>query len=124
MIPRRWWPPVAWLGAILTATSLPNTVIPDVRFRFADKTVHFIMYCGLGLLVARAMHNPPRTTRMRVVLAAFLLVVTVGFLDEWHQRYIQGRSTELADGLADSAGGLVGALIWVAASRAKSSRTS
>jgi VanZ family protein len=123
LIPRRWWPPVAWLGAILTATSLPNTVIPDVRVRFADKGVHFFMYGGLGLLLARAMHNPPRTTRPRVVLAAILLVVTIGFLDEWHQRFIQGRSAELADGLADSAGGLVGALIWVAANRAKSPRT-
>jgi VanZ family protein len=81
------------------------------------------MYCGLGLLLARAMHNPPRTTRTRVVLAAFLLVVTVGFLDEWHQRYIRGRSAELADGIADSAGGLVGALIWAAANRSKSPRT-
>jgi VanZ family protein len=60
---------------------------------------------------------------MRVVSAAFLLVVTFGFLDEWHQRYIKGRSAELADGLADSAGGLVGALIWVAANRPKSPRT-
>ena len=123
MIPRRWWPPVAWLGAILTATSLPNSVIPDVGVRFADKGLHFVMYGGLGLLLARAMHNPPRTTRFRVVLAAFLLVVAIGALDEWHQHYIRGRSTELADWLADSAGGLTGALIWVLGSRVKSLRT-
>lgn len=123
MIPRRWWPPVAWLGAILTATSLPNTLIPDVGFRFADKGLHFFMYGGLGLLLARAMHNPPRTTRLRVFLAAFLLVVAIGALDEWHQHFIQGRSTELADWLADSSGGLVGALIWTMVSRHKEIRT-
>ena len=114
---------MAWLGAILTATSLPNSVVPDVRFRFADKGLHFFMYGGLGLLLARAMHNPPRTTRTRVVLAAFLLVVAIGGLDEWHQHYIRGRSTELADWMADSAGGLVGALLWVMGSRFKSLRT-
>jgi VanZ family protein len=80
------------------------------------------MYGGLGLLLARAMHNPPRTTRFRVILAAFVLVATIGILDEWHQRYIQGRSAEVADWIADSAGGLVGALIWVASDRAKAIR--
>lgn len=81
------------------------------------------MYGGLGLLIARAMHNPPRTTRFRVVVAALLLVVTIGGLDEWHQHYIQGRSTEFADWTADSAGGLVGALIWAMGSRARSIQT-
>jgi VanZ family protein len=75
------------------------------------------MYGGLGLLVARAMHNPPRTTRTRVIFAAFLLIVAIGGLDEWHQRFIQGRSYELADWMADSAGGLIGALIWLVGSR-------
>ena len=123
MIPRRWWPPVIWLGAILTATSLPGSFLPAAHIPFADKAVHFVMYGGLGLLLARAMHNPPRTTRLRVILAAFLMVAAIGALDEWHQRYIQGRSTEFADWMADSAGGLIGALIWVSAERAKATRT-
>lgn len=114
---------MAWLGAILTATSLPKTAIPDVDLPFADKAVHFIMYGGLGLLFGRAMHNPPRTTRGRVVLASFLLVVAIGALDEWHQHFIQGRSTEFADWVADSAGGLLGAFLWVIASRVRAIRT-
>jgi VanZ family protein len=114
---------VIWLGAILTATSLPSSVVPDAPIRFADKGAHFFMYGGLGLLLARAMHNPPRTTRFRVILAAFLLVAAIGGLDEWHQRYIQGRSAEFADWMADSAGGLIGALIWVAGDRLKAFRT-
>jgi VanZ family protein len=114
---------VIWLGAILTATSLPSSFLPDANVRYADKAVHFIMYGGLGLLLARAMHNPPRTTRFRVILAAFLLVAAIGALDEWHQRYIQGRSAELADWMTDSAGGLIGALIWVAGDRLKAHRT-
>jgi VanZ family protein len=123
LIPRRWWPPVIWLGAILTATSLPGSFLPAAHFRFADKAAHFAMYAGLGLLLARAMHDPPRTTRFRVILAAFLMVAAVGALDEWHQRYMQQRSTEFADWMADSAGGLIGALIWVGAERAKATRT-
>jgi VanZ family protein len=81
------------------------------------------MYAGLGLLLARAMNNPPRTTRFRVILAAFLLVAAVGALDEWHQRYMKDRSTDFADWMADSSGGLIGALLWTLASRPKSIRT-
>ena len=123
LIPRRWWPPVAWLGAILTATSLPKSVIPDVGFQFADKGLHFSMYAGFAFLTARAMHNPPRTTLPRVLVASFLLVLAIGALDEWHQHFIKGRSTELFDWIADSLGGLAGGLAWVMGNRLKAIRT-
>jgi VanZ family protein len=113
---------VAWLGAILTATSLPDSLFPKVGIRNADKGVHFTMYAILGLLIARAMHNPPRTTRLRVVLAAFFLVVAFGAVDEWHQQYMKGRSTDVRDWVADATGGLIGALVWVAVSRANDIR--
>lgn len=114
---------MTWLGAILTATSLPSSLLPNARIRHADKGVHFFMYGVLGLLFARAMHNPPRTTRFRVIVAAFLMIVAIGALDEWHQQYIQGRSDDVADWMADSIGGLMGALIWIAADRVKAPRT-
>ena len=110
---------MAWLGAILTATSLPKSVIPEVDFKFADKVVHLFMYGVLAYLIARAMHNPPRTTRLRVLSAAFLLVVAFGAVDEWHQQFIKGRTLGVADWVADSIGGLVGATIWVMGSRSK-----
>jgi VanZ family protein len=81
------------------------------------------MYGVLGLLLARAMHNPPRTTLLRVVFAAVVMIIAIGALDEWHQQYIQGRSSEGADWMADSIGGLIGALIWLAFNRIKATRT-
>lgn len=111
------------MGAILIATSLPGSFVPNTGLRFADKAVHFTMYAGLGLLSARAMEDPPRTTRPRVLFAAALLCVAIGALDEWHQTFIQGRSTELADWIADSAGGLIGAATWTLRSRRKVIRT-
>jgi VanZ family protein len=123
LIPRRWWPPVLWLGAIFTATSIPGSFLPETNVRFADKGVHFLMYGVLALLFARAMHSPPRTTRFRVVLGAFLLVSAIGALDEWHQQYIQGRSTDFFDWMADTTGGVIGAVIWLAHQRSKASST-
>ena len=120
MIPRRWWPPVLWLGAILTATSIPSSFLPETDVRFADKGVHFFMYGVQSLLFARAMRNPPRTTRFRVALSALLLTSAIGAMDEWHQQYIEGRSSEMLDWMADTTGGLIGAVVWLAADRAKS----
>jgi VanZ family protein len=77
------------------------------------------MYGVQSLLLARAMRNPPRTTRFRVVLGAFLLTSAIGAMDEWHQQYIEGRSTEMLDWMADTTGGLIGAVVWLAADRAK-----
>lgn len=81
------------------------------------------MYAVLGLLFTRAMNHPPKTTIFRVVMAAFLLVAAIGALDEWHQKYMDGRSTEFADWMADTSGGLIGALIWSIKLRLHDART-
>jgi VanZ family protein len=84
--------------------------------------VHFVMYGVLAFLTARAMHDPPRLSRFRMVLAALLLVSAVGAMDEWHQQYVTGRTTDFADWMADTAGGLIGAVAW--RERFKAKRTS
>ena len=114
---RRWWPPLTWMGAILTATSIPGRFIPAVGFRFTDKMVHVGMYGVLGFLLSRAMDDPAKTTRVRAMFGAFLFCVAMGATDEWHQLYIQGRSAEVADWAADSTGGFIGAATWMLRSR-------
>ena len=110
------------MGAILTATSIPGTFLPEVLF--ADKVVHVVMYGVLGFLVTRAMDDPKKTTRLRAMLGvrAFLFCVAIGAIDEWHQKYIQGRKAGVADWVSDSAGGLFGAATWVLRSRQKDAR--
>ena len=109
---RRWWPPVLWAGVIVTATSIPGRFVPDIGERYFDKVVHAFMYGVLGLLLARSMHNPPRTTLLRVWLASILFCGAMGSLDEWHQQYIEGRDADVNDLIADCAGSVVGASIW------------
>lgn len=112
------------MGAILTATSIPGRFIPVIGFRHADKFVHFFMYGVLGFLVSRALDDPGQTRRVRAMLVAFLFCVVLGATDEWHQLYIQGRSAEVGDWVADSTGGFVGATTWMIRSRKKAFRTS
>ena len=98
---------LAWSGIILLSTSIPNPRIPHT-FAHADKLVHFVLYGVLGFLLARALRSDTSVGRAIVLTVAF--GIAFGAADEWHQRYIAGRSSELADWGADGMGVLFGAL--------------
>lgn len=110
---RRWLPPLVWAGVILTGTSLPPSVIPG-QASGVDKALHFGIYLLFGVLLSREFSEV--TTRWRAAALAIVVAVLFGAADEWHQQFIPGRSTELADWYADSIGATVGALM-VAAQR-------
>ena len=108
---RRWLPPLLWAGVILFGTSLPQEAVP-VQTAKVDKLLHFSIYTVFSFLLTRQISDI--TTRWRAAAIAVVLAVTFGALDEWHQRFIPGRSTELADWQADSLGAVVGALACIA----------
>jgi VanZ family protein len=116
---RRWLPPLIWAGVILVATSLPGSLIPPALSPF-DKVVHFTMYGVFGALLAREASFVMGT--WRAALIGVLLASAFGAADEWHQRFIPNRSTELADWQADSLGALVGALGVAAYRSARTAR--
>ena len=75
------------------------------------------MYGVLAWLTARGFEMP--TTKSAIT--AFAIVAAFGALDEWHQRFIPGRSTAASDFVADIAGGAVGVLAFQAAHRRRES---
>ena len=103
---RPWLPPLIWAGLIVFATSLPSSALPRQLGPF-DKVAHFSMYAVLAALVTVAVRN--HAFRKALVLIV-LAVAAFGAVDEWHQRFIPGRSTEFADWVADSLGGLAGVI--------------
>lgn len=104
---RRWLAPIAWTVVILVLTSLPGSRIPSVAVPGVDKIVHFVLYGVLGLLIARALD---RRGVARAALLAILIGASFGAVDEWHQRFIAGRSPSAADWAADVAGAAVGSI--------------
>jgi len=73
-----------------------------------DKAVHFTMYAVLAGLVTFAVMQSRAV--VKVLILTVVAVAAFGAVDEWHQRFIPGRSTEFADWLADSIGGLTGVI--------------
>jgi VanZ family protein len=106
---RRWLPPLLWAGVILTGTSLPSSVIPSQATE-VDKALHFSIYLMLGLLLTREVAYT--TGPWRAAVVAIVAASIFGAMDEWHQQFIPGRSTELADWYADSIGATLGALTF------------
>ena len=101
--PVQLWGPVAlYMAAIFYLSSLHQAPLPP---GVADKPAHSFGYLGFGLVIARALARglPPRIT-LRQALIGFALASFYGITDELHQRFVTGRSAEIADWYADSLG--------------------
>ena len=119
----RWWPPTVWAALILVLTSIPaSDLAPVGAFAFpgADKLVHLTLYGVLGALIARAL-GPERAWRsLWQILAGVALFAAA---DEWHQRFIPGRSADPRDFAADLTGAVVGYAAAIYFLRRRASQT-
>jgi VanZ family protein len=98
-------------------TSVPGRDVPDVGVPHIDKVVHFAMYAVLGVLLARALGGKRAMARgvarpaVRALAVAVVAVALFAAADEWHQRWVPGRSTDVLDWCADVAGGTLALLL-------------
>lgn len=110
---RRWAPAVAWTLLLIVITSWPRPNVPNVRG--GDKVVHALLYGVLAFLVVRALGTPTvgggRILRVAALVAA---LSTFGWVDEWHQQFIPGRSRSADDWAADTLGAALGVAIGLA----------
>ncbi len=101
-----WGPVIAQMAAIFFLSSLhdPAPLMPD---GLTDKGGHFIGYALLGALVLRALAGGRlRAITWRLALAALALSALYAASDEVHQMFVAGRSPDVLDWAADSAGAL------------------
>ena len=92
-------PAAVWALTILLLGSIPS-LTPPVDLPL-DKLGHFAMFAVLGALLAWGLHR----AGVRASLAWPLVFgALVGAIDELHQRSVPGRSSDVADFVADFAG--------------------
>lgn len=111
---RRWLPPLLWAGVILFATSLPSSVFPREVTPY-DKYAHFAMYGLFAVLLTRDISQV--TGRWRSAILAVMIAVGFGAADEWHQRFIPGRRSDIGDWRMDFVGAAGGAVVFALYSR-------
>lgn len=109
----RWVPVVLWIAVILGLSSIPSPGTSRVLFPGIDKLVHMGVYGMLGLLWARARARAAsRQSLWSIVLWSALFGLAVGSFDEWYQRSVPGRTSDVLDVCADVLGAALGAATW------------
>lgn len=90
------------MAAIFTLSAMPEPPAPP---GIDDKTQHFAAYAGLGVVTLRATSGGVLTgLRPGAALAAWAIAALYGASDEFHQRFVPGRSADLLDLRADAVG--------------------
>ncbi|MEO7965056.1 MAG: VanZ family protein [Gemmatimonadaceae bacterium] len=113
---QNWRLSVFWCAVILIGTSIPGALLHGVPLLpGADKFVHAFLYGTLGFLCWRSGLLEPTTEGTRRLIVLWALIALFAVFDEWHQQFIPGRSTDVADWLADMAGATIGLTISRAA---------
>jgi VanZ family protein len=110
------------MAAIFVVSGIPN--LGPLPANTSDKIAHFAAYALLGALVARALAGAAWVGyTLTTVWHAWSFSTLYALTDELHQTFVPGRSSSLGDGLADSSGALLGAVVMlVVARRARPTR--
>lgn len=112
---RRIAPVVVWAAAVFALSAVPGRAVPHVGLPSADKVIHALIY-GLGAWLALRGRFGRRPW-----LTAWLAVAAYGVTDEWHQRFVPGRTCDVRDWVADACGAAI-ALTLAEVMRRRSAR--
>lgn len=118
----RWVPAVAMMGIIFLASSTPASHLP--YFGAIDLLVkkggHAIGYALLGLSYFYAL--PSRLSIPYRAVMALLMALLFSLSDEFHQSFVEGRTSSLRDVLIDAGGASLA--LFTAAIYSSSSKSS
>ena len=111
MNPKRALRVLPFAGGVSFLAWTSTLLIPSVLDSGWDKFGHFAVFGILGWTAQLAVHADGRAHHGRTVLGV-LLTAGYGVVDEWIQSGTAGRFPSVGDGLADLAGGILGAWLW------------
>ena len=119
--PLRWLPSIIMMVAIFAFSSLPARHIPYFgSYDFLiKKGGHALGYALLGLAYFYAL--PRRISISFRWLLAMMMVVLFALSDEFHQSFVEGRTSSLQDVLIDSFG--AAAALFIVAVYSSNSRS-
>jgi VanZ family protein len=99
-------PAILWALVIFLSSSLPSSAIPDIGIFHYDKAIHAAIFFVFTWFLYRALthtRSHPFLIRHARPLA-WLIAAGYGALDEMHQLFVPGRSSDIADFAADAIG--------------------
>jgi len=105
---------LVWMALIFYLSHQPGLQTP-MLFSGQDKVLHAAVYAVLGLLLLAAQPRQTQGYSWRQMGISVLIASLYGLSDEIHQHFVPGRSPEVLDWAADSAGALIAVslLAWL-----------
>ena len=100
---RALWP-IAIAALVVVASHRSHVAAPAINH--IDKVAHFAVFGLLGTLICRLGRS------WRAAGWALLMVSAFGVLDEWHQSFVPGRSSEVGDWIADTSGAALAVTLY------------
>src|SRR5262249_55172450 len=95
-------------------SSIPGQKFPSIPVWNIDKAVHFVEYAPVGFLTARALIRTTPLSGWVVFVLTTGIAAGAGALDEYHQKFVPNRMQDWRDAVADTIGGALGALAFLA----------
>ncbi len=83
----------------------------DNTFYMSDKLLHFLAYFIYGLTIQFAFINSSNYLKKKFIILVLIIGTLFAASDEIHQYFIEGRSSEILDWVADTLGVLVSLLM-------------
>jgi hypothetical protein len=111
---KAWVPLAMWVVLIFIGSSIPH--LTNEEFGMppgSDKIVHVVEYLVLAVLFCRGFGVQRLGGRVSVWLLVVAICLALGAIDEYHQRFIPGRDSNILDFAADVIGVLCGASLGV-----------
>ena len=105
-------PALFYAALIFFLSSLPSSAVPNLGISFGDLIIHFIEYSVFGYLIALALMQQPEKINWKNFLILLFIGSLYGASDEYHQSFVEGRFSEVSDFLADSAGVVLGLIVF------------
>ncbi len=100
---------ICWTAFIVIGLTIPGKSYPDSSLLDFDKAIHAGLFFILSLLWLFALAHD-RLTRALTITA---IVVVFSFATEWYQEMLPfGRTGDVLDAVADTAGALAGFAAW------------
>jgi hypothetical protein len=109
-----WGPAALWAAVLFLLSELQLQGSGVGLPGGADKFVHVGLYLILGLSLA---WGKARTGFAGPAILLLIIGAGYGALDEWHQSFVPGRDSSVGDWVADSAGVMLGLVLFSRFSR-------
>ncbi|MDB4975828.1 MAG: hypothetical protein JWN48_4169 [Myxococcaceae bacterium] len=109
-----WLPVLAYTLLIWWLSSQQLDFAFMERVPMQDKGVHFLEYGTLSFFTLHALSVTWPVRRFSTVVAATIITMGLGLLDELHQSFVPGRSSDVLDLLADVIGAAIAAMVYKA----------